>query len=79
MRVDEESNMADLKAIQDKLNKDANEKAKFVADPVGYLQQQGLTLSPDAAQQVSSKVKSETQKPGGAADHAWSVGVVVGT
>jgi hypothetical protein len=79
MRVDEESNMADLKAIQDKLNKDANEKAKFVADPVGYLQQQGLTLSPDAAQQVSSKVKSETQKPGGAAVPAWSVGVVVGT
>jgi hypothetical protein len=54
MRVDEESNMADLKAIQDKLNKDANEKAKFVADPVGYLQQQGLTLSSDAAQQLST-------------------------
>ena len=69
--------MADLSSIQKKLNDDPEERKKFQADPVKYLTDKGIVLSPEASKQVTDNVAAKNAA--GAPTPAWSVGVVVGT
>ena len=64
--------MANLKEIQDALNKDPEEAKKFHADPVGYLEGKGLTLPEEAKQHLNSNVKGKS--PSG---KTFKVGVMV--
>ena len=67
--------MVDLKAIQETLNKDAQERKKFETDPVGYLESKGLSLPDEAKKQLIANVKAHT---GAAARSAiWALGVAV--
>lgn len=69
--------MADMDAIQSKLNSQPADKAAFLADPVAYLNKHGITLSPEAAKALASQVANAAGKKG--ASPQWSIGVTVGT
>jgi hypothetical protein len=66
--------MANLKEIQEALNKDPEELKKFQADPVGYLEAKGLVLPDDAKQHLIDSVKKNQNTPGA----VWNVGVQLG-
>jgi hypothetical protein len=70
--------MADMDAIQSKLNSQPAEKAAFLADPVAYLNKHGIALSPEAAKALASQVANAAVKQKGASPQ-WSVGITVGT
>jgi hypothetical protein len=57
----QEASEADLKALQDRLNKDKKGLAGFMNDPVKFLQCEGITLPPQAAKELKT-VASQAQK-----------------
>ena len=65
--------MANLKEIEEILNKDPEEAKKFQADPVGYLESKGVTLPDAAKKQLTDKVQGKGE-PG----HVWNVGIMLG-
>ncbi len=63
--------MVNLKEIQETLQKDPQEREKFHADPVGYLEGKGLTLPDEAKKQLIDKVQGKgDQSP------VWNVGIM---
>jgi hypothetical protein len=65
--------MVNLQAIQDKLNSDAGERQKFLADPVGYLKAEGLTLPAAAEKRLVAAIKGQTGAKAQSAVWALSV------
>jgi hypothetical protein len=65
--------MVNLKEIQELINNDPAEAAKFKADPVAYLEGKGLVLPEEAKQHLTDKVQGKgDQSP------VWNVGIMAG-
>ncbi len=54
--------MFDLRELEKRLQTDAEERAEFVADPIGWLKGEGIVLAPKHAKQIADHMKKMRKK-----------------